>query len=170
MRPSQSVRSIYAGVELARKILIIAIFTFIVVSGALEIFLRYTPGMRSLSWTDEIMRYLNIWLIFLGAGLTAKMNAHMAMDYFVRKVFSDTAMPVIRRITLVIICIALLGLMWVSLTKTLATRDVMIQAFDVSIAWFYAAIPVGCLVMFIEYALQLVFGERSFVTIEAPAK
>jgi TRAP-type C4-dicarboxylate transport system permease small subunit len=54
--------------------------------------------------------------------------------------------------------------MWVSLMKTLSTRNVMIQAFDIPIAWFYAAIPIGCLLMFVEYALQLVFGGQALAS------
>ena len=159
MRVPEFVNLIYSILERTRKILIVGIFSFIVLSGALEIVLRYTPGMRGLSWSDEIMRYLNVWLIFLGASLAAKTNSHMAMDYFVRKSFSASAQPLVRRITLVVICLALLALMGVGLMKTLSTRNVMIQAFDFPIAWFYAAIPIGCLLMFVEYALQLVFGE-----------
>jgi TRAP-type C4-dicarboxylate transport system permease small subunit len=170
MRPPEFVKSLYSVIDRARNFFIIGIFSFIVFSGALEIFLRYTPGMRGLSWSDEIMRYLDIWLVFLGAGLTAKANGHMAMDFFVRKLFSASAQPVVRRLTLGIICIALLSLMWVSLLKTLSTRDVMIQAFDISIAYFYAAIPVGCLLMFIEYALQLVFGEHPFAAVKETSK
>jgi C4-dicarboxylate transporter DctQ subunit len=156
--------------EKTRTILIIGIFSFIVLSGALEIFLRYTPGMKSLGWSDEIMRYLNIWLVFIGASLAAKMNAHMAMDFFVRQLFPASLLPIVRRITLAIICAALLALMWVGLIKTLSTRDVMIQAFDMPIAWFYAAIPVGCLLMLVEYARHLVCGEQPGAPAEEAAK
>ena len=159
MHPPEFVKIVYSLIEKARRFFIIGIFSFIVVSGAVEIFLRYTPGMKSLGWSDEIMRYLNIWLVFLGASLAAKMNTHMGMDFFVRWLFPASLLPVVRRITLAIICVALLALMWVGLMKTLSTRDVMIQAFDFPIAWFYAAIPVGCLLMFVEYALHLVYGE-----------
>ena len=170
MSPPEVVRSVYAVVEKARKILVIGIFSFIVFSGALEIFLRYTPGMQGLGWSDEVMRYLNIWLVFLGASLASKTNSHMVMDFFVRKSVSAALQPLVRRVTLCVICIALLALMWVGALKTLSTTNVMIQAFDVPMAWFYAAIPVGCLLMFIEYALQLVFGEYSFTAPNEVAK
>lgn len=164
MRPPECVGTLYSVMERTRKIFIIGIFSFIVLSGACEIFLRYTPGMKSLSWSDEIMRYLNIWLIFLGASLSAKTNSHMSMDYFVRKLSPASLLPLVQRISLGIVCAALLALTWVSLVKTLSTRNVMIQAFDIPIAWFYAAIPVGCLLMFVEYALQLLFGEQALAS------
>jgi TRAP-type C4-dicarboxylate transport system permease small subunit len=168
MHPPAFVQSAYSFIDKARRFLIIGIFAFIVVSGAVEIFLRYTPGMKSLGWSDEIMRYLDIWLVFLGASLAAKMNTHMAMDFFVRQLFPASLLPVVRRVTLATICAALLALMWVSLMKTISTRDVMIQAFDLPIAWFYAAIPVGCLLMFVEYALHLVYGEPAPAAEAAP--
>ena len=158
MHPPTFVRTVYSCIEKMRSFFIIAIFSFIVVSGAVEIFLRYTPGMKSLGWSDEIMRYLDIWLVFLGAGMAAKMNTHMGMDFFVRWMFPARLLPLVRRISLTVICATLLALMWVGLMKTLSTRDVLIQALDISIAWFYAAIPAGCLLMFVEYALQLIYG------------
>jgi len=158
MHPPEFVMTVYSFIEKSRRFFIIGIFSFIVVSGAVEIFLRYTPGMKSLGWSDEIMRYLDIWLVFLGAGLAAKTNTHMGMDFFVHRLFPVALLPLVRRISLTIICATLLALMWVGLIKTLGTRDVLIQALDISIAWFYAAIPVGCLLMFVEYALHLIYG------------
>ncbi len=162
MRPPSWVVFLYDILDRLRRFLIISIFSFIILAGAMEIFLRFTPGMKSFSWSDEIMRYLNIWVIFLGAGLAVRTNGHMAMDYFLKRSVPERALPYIRKMTLAIICIALIALGVVGLLKTISTIDVVIQAFDVPIALFYAAIPVGCFLMVAEYALILVFGDESF--------
>ena len=148
--------------DVLRKALVVGIFSFIVITGSLEIFLRYTPGFRSLSWSDEIMRYLNIWLVFLGASLTARSNGHMAMEFFVKKLFPTRMLPAVRRISLGITCITLLILAGISFQKVLSTWNVMIQAFDIPIAIFYFAIPVGCILIFMEYLLMMIFGEHPF--------
>jgi len=148
--------------DYARKALIVGIFSFIVITGSLEIFFRYTPGFRSFSWSDEIMRYLNIWLVFLGASLTARSNGHMAMEFFVKKLFPARMLPAVRRITLGVTCLTLLILAGISFQKVMSTWNVMIQAFDIPIAIFYLALPLGCLLIFLEYLLMMIFGEHPF--------
>jgi TRAP-type C4-dicarboxylate transport system permease small subunit len=80
MKPQNTLASLYRIMDCIRKTLIVGIFSFIVITGALEIFFRYTPGFQSFGWSDEIMRYLDIWLVFLGSSLTVKTNGHMASD------------------------------------------------------------------------------------------
>jgi TRAP-type C4-dicarboxylate transport system permease small subunit len=162
VKPQTTFASLYRIMDYLRKALIVGIFSFIVITGTLEIFFRYTPGFRSLSWSDEVMRYLNIWLVFLGASLTASSNGHMAMDFFVKKLFPTRMLPAVRRITLGITCITLLILAGISFQKVLSTWNVMIQAFDIPIAIFYFALPLGCLLIFLEYLLMMIFGEHPF--------
>jgi TRAP-type C4-dicarboxylate transport system permease small subunit len=162
VKPQNAFASLYRIMDYLRKALVVAIFSFIVITGSLEIFFRYTPGLRSFSWSDEIMRYLNIWLVFLGASLTARSNGHMAMEFFVKKLFPTRTLPAVRRVTLGIACITLLLLAGISFQKVLSTWNVMIQAFDIPIAIFYFAIPLGCLLIFLEYLLMLIFGDHPF--------
>lgn len=162
MATSRGLALAYRILETARRAIVIAMFSFVVLSGAVQIFLRYVPGLRPMDWTDEIMRYLNIWLIFLGAGLTARANGHMVMDFFISKLFPARLLPAVRRVTLGIVCIALGFLAVVSYGTVLSSMDFMIQSFQFPIAYFYLAIPVGCVLMFVEYLLIIVFGYHPF--------
>jgi TRAP-type C4-dicarboxylate transport system permease small subunit len=162
LKPPDIFVSLYRIIDFIRKALIIGIFSFIVITGTLEIFLRYTPGLHGLSWGDEIMRYLNIWLVFLGASLTAKTNGHMVMEFFVKTLFPARMMPGVRRVSLGIICVTLLFLTVISFQKVVTTWNVMIQAFDIPIALFYFAIPLGCVLMCLEYLLLMIYGDHSF--------
>lgn len=152
----------YRIIATSRRVIIIAMFSFVVGAGAVQIFLRYVPGLRPMDWTDEIMRYLNIWIIFLGAGITARANRHMVMEFFVQKLFPARMLPTVRRITLGIVCIALGFLAVVSYRTVISSMDFMIQAFRFPISYFYLAIPVGCILMFLEYLLILIFGSHPF--------
>jgi TRAP-type C4-dicarboxylate transport system permease small subunit len=108
MKTPSALASLYGVMDSIRRALIIGIFSFIVATGAVEIFLRYTPGLHGLSWGDEIMRYLDIWLIFLGASLASKTNSHMAMDFFVKRLFPARMLTAVRKVSLGIICTALM--------------------------------------------------------------
>jgi TRAP-type C4-dicarboxylate transport system permease small subunit len=162
MTASKGIRAMYRTLDMARKTLIVAIFSFIVISGAIEIVLRYTPGLRGFNWIDEIMRYLNIWLVFLAAGLAVRGNSHMVMDFFVKRIVPVRLMPFFVKLSLALIVIALLALTIISAAKVATTLNVMIQAFDVPIALFYLALPVGCLLLAFEYGLILIYGEHPF--------
>ncbi|MCX5821194.1 MAG: TRAP transporter small permease [Deltaproteobacteria bacterium] len=162
MKPPHILTSFYRIMDYIRRALIIGIFSFILITGTVEIFLRYTPGLHGLSWGDEIMRYLDIWLVFLGASLAAKANGHMVMEFFVKSVFPARMLPGVRRVSLGIICLTLLILAVISFQKVLSTWNVMIQAFDIPIALFYLALPLGCLLMFLEYLLMMIYGDHPY--------
>jgi TRAP-type C4-dicarboxylate transport system permease small subunit len=162
MKPPAILTSLYRIMDYTRRALVIGIFSFILLTGTVEIFLRYTPGLHGLAWGDEIMRYLDIWLVFLGASLAAKANGHMVMEFFVRALFPARMLPAVRRASLGIICATLLFLAVICFQKVLSTRNVMIQAFDIPIALFYSALPLGCLLMFLEYLLMLIYGDHPY--------
>jgi len=125
--------------------------------------MRYGTEHGSLKWTDEILRYLNIWLVFLGAAVGVKRGVHMQVEFFLERFFAEKTRRRVKRGTLAIILLCL-GLLIVSGTqKVLNYRSVQIQATTMSIAWFYLAIPVGCLMMAVDYALILVYGEHPFL-------
>lgn len=49
-----------------------------------NVILRYFFN-SSVTWTEEASRYLFIWLIFLGAVVASRENAHLGVDTLVRK-------------------------------------------------------------------------------------
>ena len=153
---------VYTAINLIRNILIILIFGFIIASGAWAIFLRYMPNLKTLPWIDEVLRYLNIWLVFLGSSVAIRQGNHLKVDFFIRKLFPENIVKIIRKLTLAIMLTCLSILIVASTKKVIGSLNVVIQAAPISIAIFYLAIPVGCLLMGLDYALILVFGEHPF--------
>ncbi len=60
------------------------LFGFIVALMLVAIFFRYVLN-SSLFWSDEIVRYLFVWLTFLGAAIAVRDKAHIRVEYFVEK-------------------------------------------------------------------------------------
>jgi TRAP-type C4-dicarboxylate transport system permease small subunit len=164
MTSLQRLAKFYKILDTIRNILIVLIFSFIVISGALAIFLRYMPNLKTLPWVDEVLRYLNIWVVFLGTSVAVKRGNHLNVDFFIRKIFSDNMVRIIKKCTLFVILGCLIILMVASTKKFLGSLNVVIQAAPISIAVFYLAIPVGCFLMFLDYMLILIFGEHPFKT------
>jgi C4-dicarboxylate transporter DctQ subunit len=163
----QRLAPIYKVVDVCRNVLIVLIFSFIILAGAWAIFLRYMPNLKTLPWIDEVLRYLNIWLVFLGASVAVKQGSHLKVDFFLRKLFPNNVVNIIKKCTLAVMLICLSFLIVASTKKFLGSLNVVIQAAPVSIAVFYLAIPVGCLLMGLDYALILVCGEHPFKAVDS---
>ena len=162
MIPSPHLERAYTVLDRARSAMIVLLFSFVVLVGATDIVLRYGTAHGSLEWSDEILRYLNIWLVFLGAAVGVKRGVHMKVEFFLQKFFTEHTSRRIKQGTLVIILLCLGLLMVTGTQKVLNYRSVQIQATTMSIAWFYLAIPVGCLLMAVDYGLILMYGEHPF--------
>src|SRR4030042_5837510 len=67
--------------EAAALILIVSVMTLVVF---LQVFFRYALG-RPLVWSEEMARYLFVWLSILGASLGVQKRGHFGLDLFYRK-------------------------------------------------------------------------------------
>lgn len=126
----------------------VVLFSTMVAVTAMGVFFRYVLN-DALPWAEEADRYVFIWLSFVGASITMRHNAHIAVDILVR-----TFSPLYRRLVALLSGICILVFLVVvfraselvievtSLSRTTAT--------DVPMSWVYMAVPVGCMLIAIE--------------------
>ena len=126
----------------------VTLFSAMVTVTAAGVFFRYVLN-SALPWAEEADRYLFIWLTFVGASITMRHKAHIAVDLLVR-----SARPDRRRwfALLVQACVlAFLGVVfWASGPVLEVTRDTRATATDIPMSWVYLAAPVGCILIGIE--------------------
>lgn len=67
------------------KKLLIFMMACVVLCVLLQVLGRYVPFIKPFSWTEEIARWLLVWLTFLGATHVAKTSSYTRVDYFVNK-------------------------------------------------------------------------------------
>lgn len=135
---------------------LVAAFTLLV---SLSVVLRYGFG-RGLDWSEELGRYLMIWMGFLGASLALRNGAHVGVE-MVRE-----ALPrPLRRIVIlagslitfsffVMVAyqgIRLIGMVWPQESLVL----------PISMFWPYLAIPIGMLLMIVQLVPMVVREWRS---------
>ena len=147
---------LYRVIDLARKIAIVVLFAFIVISMGLQII------TRRLEWTDEILRYINIWVIFLGASLAVQQSGHLQVRFVADRIGGPGTQRILRAARLSTIIAGLLVVAVMGAVKTARQAGVQTQMAPMSIAWFYLAIPVGCILMAVEYLLILLYGRHPF--------
>jgi TRAP-type C4-dicarboxylate transport system permease small subunit len=97
------------------------------------------------SWTEELARYLMIWVGLLGACLAFEKRAHLGVDYFVGK-FHPSARTVIRLGALLVVLLFAVGALivggWQLVTRTL-TLEQYTPALGIPKAWVYLVVPIS---------------------------
>lgn len=69
-----------------RVVGVVSVFLLLAVTVVVfySVLLRYV-FLRPLAWSEEIARYMFIWLVFLGISLAERGNNHFRVEYFVDK-------------------------------------------------------------------------------------
>jgi C4-dicarboxylate transporter DctQ subunit len=150
--------------DIFRNTTIVVLFSFVIISGFAEVISRYVL-LKSLGWTEEILRYLNVWIILLGASIAVKRNAHLSVNFFLRFFRPEQSRRITQGVNIAIL-IFLAIFIFLGTKKTIRNIDQQILAFPISIAWFYLAIPVGSLLMFIDYLLLFIYEKHPFYKLE----
>lgn len=120
-----------------------------------SVFTRYVLS-DAIGWGEQVAKYLMIWATFLASSLGIRQGAHIAADLLASMLPAPLSRLCARLSTLLVggflvLCIYY-GVMFT--LKVVDHRDPMV--WDMSLAWAYAAIPVGSLAML----LQLYFVSR----------
>lgn len=118
-----------------------------------NVVLRYTTS-ESIEWAEEVARYLMVWLTFLGAGPVLRYGGHIAVDNL------QDALPhraaVALRGLIALILFSFFGFMvWFGVLYVQRAQFQMTPTTQISMAWVYAAIPVGGLLLALHLALVL---------------
>jgi TRAP-type transport system small permease protein len=109
-----------------------------------------------LNFSDQLAKYLLIWLSFLGACLGVKHGSHIAIDLFIKKL-SDSHKKLIMIIVDILISFFLLLLIYYGFQFAWSAKifkDPLV--FDLNMMYPYLAVPIGSLVFLIETNLCLI--------------
>jgi TRAP-type C4-dicarboxylate transport system permease small subunit len=154
-------RRLYTILDGVRRFAIVVFFSFIIITCFIEVVCRYIFGI-SLGWTEEMLRSINVWLIMLGASIAAKRDTHFRVTLFL-KFFRPEYRERITQGVYIILFIFLGVLILFGTKKMLRNIPLsMLAVPGLSIAWFYLAIPVGSICIFLEYFLQFIYKKHPF--------
>ena len=132
-------------------------FAFLVIAASLalyQVITRFAFGAPS-TWSEVITRTAMIWSVFLGVAVAFKHGAMISVEVI------QTSLP--PRIGLGLYLLANVGslifftvLLWQGYLMTLRVMPQSLAALDISIAWAYAALPVGSGFILISVAAAMV--------------
>ncbi len=149
-------------VDRAATCLAVAALVTMTIVTTLQVVCRFF--FTALSWSEELSRYLMIWLTFLGASMGVRRGTHIAVTFAVSPLPSKWS----KSVTLLVHALVLYFFILVSYY---GWRLMNLQAFQVSaglgisMRYVYISLPVGgslCAVHVLSEILQLLSGEKSW--------
>jgi len=126
-------------------IVMMAVMTMTII---IQVFLRYLFSF-SLSWSEEVARYLMIWVAFLGASLALKQGLHLGVEIVISRINRDARKGILL-LSQISIFIFLIYLTVGGTKLAWAVRDQSAPALLFSMSFAYLSAPVGGVFMAIQ--------------------
>ena len=147
-------RRLERGVFAIQGAISIALLALLCCVVLVQVVFRYVLGMP-LTWTEELSRFMFIWLTFVGFGVAVDRRREMKVELFLGMMAVGA-----RRILLIILTIMMLIACGVLVVKgidlTLSNLDVTSIALEIPWSWVVVSVPIGFGLVFIQYGLRLV--------------
>jgi TRAP-type C4-dicarboxylate transport system permease small subunit len=125
-----------------------SLLTILVGVVLVAVFFRYVLG-NSLPWSEEVARYLCVWVGFIGASVALNRRVHIGVEFFVDRLQPEFK----RRVKLAVDCVILGLLLFITYFGVELVFFQIPQrssALLISMAWPYASVPVGTSLMVVQ--------------------
>ena len=145
------------------KTVMVVMLVVLVVAVAANVFGRFVLN-RSLASSDELSRFLFIWVIFLGAALAHLHREHIAVDLVVGRLPRSLARPVVvvQELLIGVVLVALL----LSARQVFAIDSGISPLLRIPLRWIEASVPLCALVMLVITVYRIATALRRDVTAE----
>lgn len=122
----------------------------------LQVIMRYVFS-SSLSWSEELARYLFLWQIWLGASYAVKERKHLRIEAVQSMIKSASGKIRFELVALFLWLVFSIFMVYKGgeLVKLLFVRGQVSPAMRVPMAYAYASVPVGCLLMSIRLIAEI---------------
>lgn len=130
------------------EIVIMILMAFLVVIVVASVLFRYVL-LSPLAWSEEVGRYVMIWVGFLAASIAVRQGLHVGVDFLVQWVRPGIAvwMRRLARGATIGFLLIVTGYGFVLVTNLWEQWS---PVMDIRMTWPYLAIPVGALLMLIQ--------------------
>jgi TRAP-type C4-dicarboxylate transport system permease small subunit len=129
------------------------LLVLMVVLVSTSVALRYVFN-TGIVWSEELIRYAYIWLIFLGSVTAIQQNAHIGLD-----IFTDALPLSLRRwvycVGDVLVMVFLLVQTYYGVVLILKTQGMLSATMRIPMSWVYWIFPLSGALMLFEMLKQL---------------
>ena len=133
-------------------VIVLLVFCLTAVTFA-QVVTRYGLG-DPLIWSEELARYLFVWVSMIGAALAIREGGHFGLDLLIRRMpaFRPILAPVVTTVMIVFLVIFLKT----GIDETRLASMQIAMTFPMRMQWAYLALPVGAGLMLFHLAVHLV--------------
>ena len=105
-----------------------------------------------LPWSQELLQFMNIWMVFLGAGLAVKEGGHIRVE-FLRERLPEKIKPFFNALSNMVSLTIVFFVAIQAYTLVEKTAKQTFGSLPFSMSWFYLSLLVGCSLMALNYAM-----------------
>lgn len=148
----------------AEEVCLVAILAICVVIIFLQVIMRFVFN-NSLSWSEEICKYLFIWLIWLGTSIAAKVKGHLCIEVISGKARGTFkyALDILVKMIWLALCVFLL-VNGADLVMSMIARNKTASSVPWLKVWVvYLAIPVSQGILSIRIILEILEDARRLI-------
>ncbi len=146
------IESVYVGLEKVFRYTVMILLALMVVIVFANVVSRYYLHV-SLAWSEEIARFMLVWLVFLGSFLAYIQDEHLGLDILVKRF-----PPLLRKSVAVganlLVIFALYAVMEGGYLMMVANFDWLSAAAEIPQGYIYAIIPICCGLMILQTLLK----------------
>lgn len=142
------------AIRRANDFLAVITFALIACIVLLQVVFRYafhTP----LRWSEEMARYLQIWMIMLGGAIAMRSKSHLAIDILTAS-FPPKVKRAVGVVVYVIVIVFFLIVTVFGAQLVVKTASQLSPAMSINMSMVYAALPVGGCLILMESIINLI--------------
>ncbi len=143
-----SASKLLRATEKGMEYLVYVLVSLMVINTTVGVFFRFILN-NALSWTEEVGRYMMIWVGFFGCALATRDNSHVGVE-----MFTDLFKPGVKRVFTVISRLVVISFLVIILVKSGEQLSLLkIQkssALEIPMIVPYSAVTFGIFMMLIE--------------------
>lgn len=138
--------------------MMMAVMIVVVLFGVFNRFLFKFP----ISWTEEIAKYLLVWVSMLGSSVAIRVGAHVGVGLLVTR-FGERPRNMVFWINQILIMFFIIGLVILGIKLSTGEMNQMGYVTRISMFWPFLAIPVGSLLMIVQllHIMKLLYNRQS---------
>ncbi|NMC31176.1 MAG: TRAP transporter small permease [Veillonellaceae bacterium] len=148
--------NIYKALETVIRYMVLVLLGLMVVIVFANVVTRYYLHF-SLAWSEEVTRFMLVWLVFLGSFLAYINDEHLGLDILVKKL-----PPLVRKIVLVftnaLVIFALYAVLEGGYLMMIANFDWLSPAAEIPQGYVYIVIPISCALMIFQTLLKTYYA------------
>jgi len=128
------------------------LFSMVILSLA-QVLMRYC-FKSPFTWSEELVRYLFVWSIFLGGSLAMAKNLHLKMGINIAAVLPDIVCRTINSIISMCIFSVLIILLWKGFEVVELTKDRYSTALQIPMWYVWSSVPINGAIMLYFFLLS----------------